>query len=835
MLIEVAVPVPLFKTFTYKLPSHFEGIAKIGSRVVVPFGFKSFTGIITSLSGNPDIPKIKNISDLLDTDEPTFSPSMIRFADWLSSYYISPLGETLRTMLPQGMASDSNQRVFLNKGLDLENIIAELRKTAPRQSAILTALSDHKDGILISTLRKAVGSENLFSQLEALEKKELIIKEKSSKKVVESKTQFAVKLSYSYLNDETKLRDLLDELDEKAPKQSDLILALLYENEMNAGENILLSKLLETTNLSASVAKALHTKGVIDIFETEVSREEILLPKNININSTEANLTPNIEQALAINQINSSVDKNIFDCFLLHGITGSGKTLVYIEAIKNCIKSGKTALLLVPEIAITIHLVERFTSVFGKRVVVLHSRMSEGERYDSWRRAKENGCDLVIGARSALFAPLKNIGIVIVDEEHESSFKQYDQQPRYHARDAAVVRANFENAVAILGSATPSVESFYNAQIGKYKLLQLNQRADNATEPQMILVDVAKAKKENRMQGSISKTLLELINQKIEKKEGTILFQNRRGFATRIECSDCSHTPMCPNCAVALTYHKPVDELRCHYCNYFRTLERSCSVCGGKELRQPGVGTQKVEEELKTFIQDVRLLRMDLDTTTKKGSHKFILNSFAKGEADILLGTQMVAKGLDFSRVSLVGIVSADSQLNLPDFRASERTYQLITQVAGRAGRRSGLEGDVVIQTCNINHPAIQASFTKDYLAMYNFEIQTRKELQYPPYSRFVLIEIRSEDKSEAENHADIFRRLLPTNNPIMQVLGPAPALIWKLRNQYRFQIFVKNIKHLDPAGKKFKEIFVNALETYNQKHAKKSVQLIIDIDSMGS
>lgn len=460
--------------------------------------------------------------------------------------------------------------------------------------------------------------------------------------------------------------------------------------------------------------------------------------------------------------------------------------------------------------------------------------MSPGERYDGWRRAASGGCDVVIGARSALFAPLRDIGIIVVDEEHEGSYKQYDAQPRYHARDAAIVRAQIAGAVAVLGSATPSIESYFNAERGKYTLLELPERVDNAREPKVVVVDTVTARRQNLMRGTLSVRLISEIRARIQRKEGVILLQNRRGFATRLECMACSHTPMCPHCAVTLTYHKRKEELHCHYCGYIRAAEKTCELCGNHDLRQPGVGTQKVEEELEAEIPEARVIRMDLDTTSRKGAHRAILSAFAHGEIDVLVGTQMVAKGLDFSRVSLVGVISADTQLLLPDFRATERTYQLLTQVSGRAGRRSEVEGEVVIQTGHPDHMAIRASFAKDYMAMYNEELATRRELNYPPFSRFIVIEFRGEDQRETENHARYLRTLLPEESDIMEVNGPTAALIWKLRNQFRYQIVIKNSRTTDPGGKRFYEIFSDAGDRYHSHYGRSDVQMVIDVDAQG-
>jgi len=442
---------------------------------------------------------------------------------------------------------------------------------------------------------------------------------------------------------------------------------------------------------------------------------------------------------------------------------------------------------------------------------------------------------VVIGARSALFAPLPNLRIVVVDEEHEGSYKQYDAQPRYNARDAAIVRARIAGGVCVLGSATPSIESYYNAERGKYRLLELPERVDNAREPKIVIVDTVTARRQNLMRGALSARLIGEIRARIQRKEGVILLQNRRGFATRLECMACGHSPNCPNCAVTLTYHKRREELHCHYCGYVRGAETICEVCGNHDLRQPGIGTQKVEEELTAQLPEARIVRMDLDTTTRRGSHQEILAAFARGDVDVLVGTQMVAKGLDFPRVSLVGVVSADTQLLLPDFRATERTYQLLTQVAGRAGRRSAVEGEVVIQTSHPDHLAIRASFSKNYHQLYNEELSVRRELRYPPFSRFIVIEFRGENQRETENAARTFRTLLPSASDLFEILGPAAALIYKLRNQYRYQIVVKNLRDRDPGGKRFYAAYADAFDRYLGSGSRHDVQVIVDVDAQGS
>lgn len=827
---------PVFKTFTYAVPEAWRDLELIGMRVSVPFGRRTLTGVVVEERESTDLEKVRDLLDLLD-NELLFTPEMLRFADWMSHYYVSPLGETLRSMMPQGMTPESTQKIAL-AGPEVVEEVASLRRTAPRQAAILLALADHPKGITVSYLQKKVGADNLYSQLEALEEKAFIVRTTEQGKGTKAKTARGARLRPDLMDDEDERHRLFDELDRVAPKQA-AILALLFTQAMRVGNDyVYASDLLEAADASESALKGLVTRGAIELEDIEVSREELLSddaePEGRVTEHRTEKIVPNEAQQHAIDAIVAQIERKEFKTFLLHGVTGSGKTQVYIETIEHAIAHGKKAIMLVPEITLTVQLVERFTNVFGDRVVVLHSRMSPGERYDGWRRAATGGCDVVIGARSALFAPIRDLGIVVVDEEHEGSYKQYDAQPRYNARDAAVVRAQLSGAVAVLGTATPSIESYYNAGRGKYQLLELPERVDNAREPKIVVVDTVTQRKQKLMRGALSVRLLKDIQERINRKEGVILLQNRRGFATRLECMACSHSPTCPHCAVTLTYHKKREELHCHYCGYARKADRTCEVCGHHDLRQPGVGTQKVEEELELNLPGARIVRMDLDTTTRKGAHRQILSSFANGEVDILLGTQMVAKGLDFSRVTLVGVISADTQLLLPDFRASERAFQLLTQVAGRAGRRSSMEGEVVIQTAHPNHPAIQASFARNYMMLYNEELQTRRELNYPPFARFIVIEFRSEDQRETEAHARIFRQLLPTNLPALDILGPTAALIWKLRNQYRYQIVIKNSKAADPAGKIFYQVFSDAYERYHREHAKSTVQIIVDVDAQG-
>jgi len=480
---------------------------------------------------------------------------------------------------------------------------------------------------------------------------------------------------------------------------------------------------------------------------------------------------------------------------------------------------------------------------------VMHSHKSAGERFDAWQMARRGKIRIVIGARSAIFAPLPNLGVIIVDEEHEPSYKQDDPAPRYNARDCAIVRGTVENAVVVLGSATPSLETMFNALSGKYHLLEITGRADGAKMPTIQVVDVLLRRKQGKMQGVFSEDLLKAIVERVQRREGVILFQNRRGFASRFECLDCGHIPMCPNCSVPLTYHKFRDQLRCHYCGHSHAAEKACTNCGSVSIKEIGSGTQRIEEDLQeelgkaleTYLRQhdgekraIEIQRMDLDTTSKKGSHTQMLTRFAKGEIDILLGTQMVAKGLDFARVTLVGVINADMQMYLPDFRASERTFQLLTQVAGRAGRSSDFHGEVIIQTAHPKHQTIVAATLGSYELFYNDELQYRREAHYPPFSRFVMIEFSGKDEPVVNMQAQHFAYFIPHEHKAFTRLGPAPPSIARLRGQYRRIVVLKNHREHDPSGKIMRSAILHAYQLYNQKYPSSAVRITIDVDAAG-
>jgi primosomal protein N' (replication factor Y) len=564
-------------------------------------------------------------------------------------------------------------------------------------------------------------------------------------------------------------------------------------------------------------------------------------------------VTLNSAQLAALEAIKSALDSGRYQSFLLHGVTGSGKTEVYIEALRHSLGRGKTAMVLVPEISLTPQTVRRFRAHFKNQVAVMHSRMSAGERYDAWRMARDGKVQIIIGPRSAVFAPLQNLGLIVVDEEHEASYKQFDASPRYNARDVAIVRASLTGAAVVLGSATPSVESYHNALQGKYKLLELPDRVDHARLPTVKIVDMTQERREvlgklraelraegkafpkQMPQSSISRLLENQILDRLKKDEGVILLQNRRGFSHVVECFECGFVERCENCDVTMTYHSVKKQLRCHYCGTVKKPPVQCPSCNGVEIRFHAFGTQQVQQELGKTFPDATVLRMDLDTTSKKGAHDKILKQFSQREANILLGTQMVAKGLDFGHVTLVGVISADTQMLLPDFRASERTFQLLTQVAGRAGR-STLAGEVVVQTMQPRHYSLNHVLTHDFRGFYAEEIAYREELNYPPFSRIVLIEFKAKGEAEIEKQAGIFAQILREEDreKAYEVLGPADAAIPKIKNMFRKHIVLKISRSKDPGGGVMREAIRRARERFDSQIPAGRANMTIDVDPQG-
>ena len=834
VFVEVALPIPTPRTFTYRLAADMRQDHILGARVLAPFGKRILTGVIVSDAVDKVPERTREIIEILDL-EPTFSPMMLKFTRWIAEYYMASWGDTLKAALPQGMNPETVARVTSIRGIEPEDMEL-MRRRAPKRAELLEEIMAHDNALTVGYLDRKLGGGALAARLNVLEQAGYISVQRSVSDDLKAKTQRALALGEELQHDAALMRATLDELDRRSPKQS-LLLSHVYLHYSHSEAPLLLSDALQATGAPASSADGLVNKGYLIKFDAEVFRGAMEDGESL-ARTKEDELPLTLEQQHALDRIVESLEKREHKTCLLHGVTGSGKTLIYIRAIRRALDMGLSALLLAPEIALTPQLIDRFRLAFGDDIAVFHSAMSAGERYDNWRAAHSGRARIVIGTRSAVFTPLLDPGIIIVDEEHDGSYKQSAPAPRYNARDCSIVRGRMQNAVVLLGSATPSLESMYNAQNGKYHLLEIRKRADGATLPEIRVLDMLALKKQQLVHDSFSAPLLDEIIDRVKRKEGVILLQNLRGFAPYLDCPECGEKPMCPNCSVTLTYHRYHEVLRCHYCGYSHKSEKVCRFCGHPELNIVGAGTQRIEDELSKLLQEREvnavIQRMDLDTTSRKGSHRRILTSFAKGETDILLGTQMVSKGMDFARVTLVGVVNADIQMALPDFRATERTYQLLTQVAGRAGRSADGHGLVIIQSRQPKHPAILATKAESYELFYGDELQQRREVHYPPFTRFVRIEFSGRVEEQVHLQANYFAYNLPRKHQAYETIGPAIPTINRLRRDYRRLVIVKNYKDKDPSGATMRHAVLHAFQLYNKKHGTSAVRVTLDVDSSG-
>lgn len=807
------------KAFTYSVPEELSDSATVGVRAVAPFGKRTLTGFITDVhknnpQENSEI-KIKPIYDLLES-VPLFTKEDIKFYNWLSEYYLCSPGEALRLAVPQGSDVESRKVIYADPEFCLQLFQSEKRKDSLRGKILSVMINKKK--INFSQLQKETKKKNIYAAVRKLEEEGALssLDEKSKPKVKAKKIR-CVKLAKPL----QEIYDAIPEIEKKSPKQVLILLQLIKMKN----ETVKAADLLRLAESSQASLDSLAQKGLILFYEKEIERKF-----SVNFSETQKQITPSEDQIKVINEVSKFVNEKKFAAFLLHGVTGSGKTQVYIELIKQALAINKTALLLVPEISLTPQITFRLISNFGEDVTALHSKMSPGERYDSWKRVLTGKCKVVVGARSALFAPLKNIGVIIVDEEHDGSYKQGDMIPKYQARDCAVVKASMMNCPIVLGSATPSIESMYNAKTGKYNLLELEKRIDDARLPNITLVNIIQEKKQKRMENIFSKILLEKISDRLNKKEGVIILQNRRGFSTQIYCVECSAIVTCINCSVAMIYHIKENELRCHYCDHASQVPKICSQCGSPNLKFFGAGTERVEDEIEYYFPHAKIERVDSDSVRNKGILGSKLSKFSSGEIDILVGTQMVSKGLDFSRVTLVGVISAETTLWMPDFRADERTFQLLTQVAGRAGRSSNA-GEVVVQTQNDQHFVLQKFLANDYNGFYEKELKDRDETRYPPFCRLCLIEMKDTDDKKVLDAIKDLHRILKSYDKFIKISAPTSAIIAKLKNFYRYQIVLRSERQSDPGGAKLRKIVTDAIAAFHSKSIFSSMPISIDID----
>jgi primosomal protein N' (replication factor Y) len=809
---EIALPLPVDQLFAYHLPDPLREAARPGCRAFVSFRNRLMTGVITALSDRSAVKETKPLLDVLDL-EPALDSALLELTRWVAEYYLCSWGQAIKTALPSGLLNEGEQTVQLAGPCGPE-VIERLRKTAPQQALLLAAIAEHQS-IGIPSLKRRVSVRQLFPPLRSLEARGLI-EFTVGKPATDPGIRYETWAELSITDEEA--TDLVPRLSGRAPKQATCVNLLLKH-----GRKLTVEQLRHLGGVDRGVIRTLSSRGVVETYDVEVIRDPY---RDYTISPAEP-VRPTLEQALVLSVIEEAIGKGLFQPILLFGVTGSGKTHVYIKAIEKTLFTGRSVIVLVPELALTPQAVRQFRAHFGDLVAVLHSGLTTGERFDSWRQIRAGRYRIVVGARSAIFAPVPNLGLIVVDEEHEPSYKQFDDAPLYHARDVAIMRARRGNAVVLLGSATPSLESFTNAQNGKFALCRLTERVDRRPLPRAHIVDMRQEHREGNW-SIFSRMLSERITDRLEKKEQIILFLNRRGFSTFIQCHDCGHAVSCPHCSVTLTYHADSLLLRCHYCDFRSQAPDECSKCRSRSVRYRGAGTQRVEDELKQRFPGARIARMDLDTTTRKGSHQDIFHRVLNRQADILLGTQMVAKGFDFPHVTLVGVVSADTTLNLPDFRASERTFQLLTQVAGRTGR-GHLGGEVIIQTYSLGHHSVVNAQNHDYTTFFVQEIADRRELGYPPFGRLVGVMFQGKSEKLVIEEARKFGNLLKRHGNGLVILGPAPSIIARVRNEHRWHLIVRS-----PHSKPMREAVREALHTWEQGENARQMQIKIDVDPIG-
>lgn len=798
LVAEVIVDVaayPVDRPFDYLVPKEMRELIECGSRVKVPFGPRNVLGFVVALKKETEVPleKIKQVSQLLDI-EPVLTSEMLQLAKWLKNKTICFEIDALQVMLPSALRAKYEKVVFLQTDI---HSLSESLQSLFKHSTKVNYKEFEKQGLLL-LLKQAIKVKQVV--VENVVKQQGHVKEVRKVKIIDNIAT---------------LQSIQEKISNRAKKQKQLVEWM----QKHVGEIFDQDTLFTEANTSTSVLQSVIEQGAAVFIQQEVYRD----PFSKDVEKTEF-LSLTDEQSVALNQIKEAMETHQSQTFLLHGITGSGKTEIYLQAIQQCIKEGKEAIVLVPEISLTPQMTNRFRSRFGELVAVMHSGLSVGEKYDEWRKIHQGKVKVVVGARSAVFAPFNNVGLLILDEEHESTYKQEDS-PRYHARDVAIWRSNFYQCPVILGSATPSLESYARAKKNVYTLLTLQERALKQSLPTVHIVDMREElKKGNR--SMFSEKLVEAIQDRLIKKEQMVLFLNRRGYSSFVLCRDCGTVLQCKNCDISLTYHRSTEKLKCHYCGFEEHVPRTCPQCQSEHIRFFGTGTQKVEEEIAKLFPEARVLRMDVDTTRQKGAHEQILEAFGEGQADILLGTQMIAKGLDFPNITLVGVLSADTSLHIPDFRSAERTFQLLTQVSGRAGRHEKL-GEVVIQSYTPEHYAIELAKEQKYAPFYEREMIMRHQAGYPPYYYLALIQVSHEDLMIASEYAGKAVEWLRTKLSFdVTIIGPTASSISRVQNRYRYQCLIKY--KIEP---NLIPTLVQLIKLYRSDWIKKGVLLTVDLD----
>ena len=837
---EILLPLPIPGTYTYRVPFELNQKARVGQRAVVQFGkTKIMSGLIISLTEEvPDCTSIKYLLDILD-DDPVVNENQLKLWRWIASYYLCYLGDVMQVALPSALKLSSESKIMLS-----EDFVLDSMALSDNEFLIVEALQIQPQ-LTITEVSKIIGYKKIMPLVKTMIEKKIIVMQEELQQKYKAKYERYVRLSNTYRNEDA-MRELMDTLSKRAYKQLELLMAFFVLGG-SADNDVIASDLLKKANATSSILATLVDKGVFESYQKRISRlkEYKALTDVSTINLTE-------KQQEAYDEIHKGFEEE--KPVLLHGVTASGKTEIYIKLIQEAIDEGKQVLYLLPEIALTEQIINRLKKYFGDRVGVYHSRYDNNERVEIWQQVMNfrsqqstvNGqqmltsevqkpiakslsskYQIIIGSRSAVFLPFTDLGLIIVDEEHDSSFKQIDPAPRYSARDLAVLMSKMFHARLLMGSATPSFESYYNARQNKYHLVTITERYGGVEMPEIIVDDLRVETRRKTMQANFGKTLIDAMNKTLEEKNQVILFQNRRGFSLRIECEHCNYIPQCINCDVSLIYHKNQNILKCHYCGYTTSVPTECPSCRSTDLKMHGFGTERIEDDLKVVFPEANSSRLDLDTTRTKNSYQYILEQFQNKETNILVGTQMVTKGLDFDSVKVVGILNADNMLTFPDFRAYERSFQLMEQVSGRAGRK-GDKGKVIIQTYQPQHPVILNVITHDYVRFYEEQMPIRRQFNYPPYSRLVMIKLKDVDSQKLNKAADelakIFRQVFKEN-----LLGPEYPVVSRVKNQYIKQMLVKINKDLNST--KVKEFINKTIEDFKHNNDFKSVKIQIDVD----
>jgi len=784
LFVEVILPLAIAKNYTYRVPFEMNNAVQVGKRAVVQFGkSKLYTAIIASIGKlAPEKYEAKYIIELLD-DRPLVTTGQLQFWQWMADYYMCNTGEVMNAALPSALKLASETRIVLNK-----DVLIDRSALHDKEYLIVDAL-DIQPELTVSDIVKLLGQKTVMPILKLLFEKNIInISEEVSERY-KPRTRTFITLNPVYHNQDN-LRELFAILEKRAPKQADAVLA--YIKLARHQKIISKAELIEASGAGAASIKSLEEKEVFIAEEKNVSRlyyeeEEALGTFQLSE-----------QQQEALKLVREEFTQK--DVVLLYGVTSSGKTQLYIRLIEEMIASGRQTLYLLPEIALTTHIIERLRAYFGANIGIYHSRFNDNERVEVWQKVLNNEYKVVLGARSSVFLPFNDLGLIIVDEEHETSYKQYDPAPRYNARDAAIFLAGMHKGKVLLGSATPSFESYYNARMHKYGFAELTERFGGVKLPEIEVVSIAEETKAKTINSHFTSVLMADMQEALANKEQVILFQNRRGYAPVLMCKICAYTPKCINCDVSLTFHKSSGKLHCHYCGYKEDAPSICPACGSTHLEYKGFGTEKVEDELSLILPDARIARMDLDTTRSRNSLQVLLNNLEEKKIDILVGTQMVAKGLDFSGVTVIGIINADSLLKFPDYRANERSYQMLSQVSGRAGRRDK-QGKVVIQTYDVKHRVIKQVIESDYTDLYFTEMEERRSFRYPPFYRIINLDIKHKDPEVANNQATYLANELRKHFGD-RVIGPESPLVARIRNYYIKSIMLKFEKDADSINK---------------------------------